>query len=72
MRHNHGLSPDRDTVAGAVGRELLVRAEDVQVLGLEAAADARTYLSGELFTRDVTGALSPLLDAAHDVRVHTI
>ncbi|WP_225828256.1 hypothetical protein [Streptomyces naphthomycinicus] len=68
MRHNHGLSPDRDTV---VGRELLVRAEDVQGLhGFEAAADARTYLSGELFTRDVTGALSPLLEAAPDVRVH--
>ncbi|MFE5973675.1 hypothetical protein ACFQ64_16125 [Streptomyces sp. NPDC056460] len=46
------------------------RTEDVQVLhGFEAAADAR-YVSGELFTRGVTGALSPPLEAAPDVRVH--
>ncbi|GGP55960.1 hypothetical protein ACWDY7_27910 [Streptomyces calvus] len=33
-------------------------------------ADARAHLAGELFTRDVVGGLSPLLKAAHDVRVH--
>ncbi|MFB7234947.1 hypothetical protein ACFCXK_09245 [Streptomyces sp. NPDC056269] len=50
---------------------MLPRAEGVQVLhGFETAADARTYLSGELFTRDVTGTLSPPLEAAPDARVH--
>ncbi|MFF0333373.1 hypothetical protein ACFYUM_12430 [Streptomyces fimicarius] len=60
-----------DTVAGATSKELLVRDEDVQVLhGFETAADAQAYLAGDLFTRDVVGELSPLLETGPDVRLY--
>lgn len=60
-----------DTVPGATSKELLVRDEDVQVLhGFRDAADAKAYLAGDLFTRDVVGELSPLLEANPDVRVY--
>ncbi|MEU9530422.1 hypothetical protein AB0D58_34305 [Streptomyces sp. NPDC048210] len=63
--------PFLDTVSGATSKELLVRDEDVQVLhGFETAAHARAYLASELFTRDVVGGLSPLLQAAPEVRVY--
>jgi hypothetical protein len=43
----------------------------VQVLhGFETAADAKAYLASELFTRDVVGGLTPLLNTAPDVRVY--
>lgn len=64
-------SPFLDTVPGATSKELLVRDEDVQVLhGFQAVADAEAYLESDLFTRDVTGGLSPLLKAAPEVRVY--
>jgi hypothetical protein len=60
-----------DTVPGATSKELLVRDEDVQVLhGFETAADAKAYLASELFTRDVVGGLTPLLNTAPDLRVY--
>ena len=63
--------PFLDTVSGATSKELLVRDDDVQVLhGFETAAHAKAYLASELFTRDVVGALAPLLNTAPDVRVY--
>ena len=63
--------PFLDTVPGATSKELLVRDDDVQVLhGFETAADAKAYLASELFTRDVVGGLTPLLDTAPDVRIY--
>ena len=63
--------PFLDTVPGATSKELLVRDEDVQVLhGFATAADAKAYLTSELFTRDVVGGLTPLLSSAPDVRVY--
>ncbi|MFD0252123.1 MULTISPECIES: hypothetical protein [Streptomyces] len=63
--------PFLDTAPGALSKELLVRDEDVQVLhGFRSVADAKTYLTSELFTRDVVGGLSPLLKADPDVRVY--
>jgi hypothetical protein len=32
--------------------------------------DAKAYLTSELFTRDVVGALGPLVSAAPEVRVY--
>jgi hypothetical protein len=62
--------PFLDTVSGAASKELLVRDEDVQVLhGFATAADATAYLASELFTRDVVGGLTPLLNSAPDVRI---
>ena len=63
--------PFLDTITGATSKELLVRAEDVQVLhGFDNVANAQAYLSTELFTRDVVGGLSPLLKADPEVRVY--
>jgi len=59
------------TVAGATSKELLLRAEDVQVLhGFTSADEANDYLSSELFTRDVVGGLSPLLAAPPEIRIY--
>jgi hypothetical protein len=63
--------PFLDTVPGATSKDLLVRDEDVQVLhGFHSVADAKAYLSSDLFTHDVVGGLSPLLKAAPEVRVY--
>lgn len=63
--------PFLDTVPGATGKELLIRDEDVQVLhGFETTAAAKAYLASEMFTRDVVGALSPLLKAGPEVRLY--
>lgn len=66
-------APFLDTVAGAKSKELLVRAEDVQVLhGFDTRENAEAYLQSQLFTADVVGGLTPLLDAAPDVRVYQV
>src|SRR5699024_7113459 len=63
--------PFLDSIAGATSKELLVRDEDVQVLhGFESTDAAVAYLSSELFTKDVVGGLSPLLEAEPEVRVY--
>lgn len=64
-------APFLDTIAGAKSKELLVREEDVQVLhGFDTAENASAYLRSGLFTADVMGGLTPLLDAAPDVRIY--
>ncbi|RXS88442.1 hypothetical protein EST92_01055 [Streptomyces sp. TM32] len=63
--------PFLDTVPGTASKELLVRDEDVEVLhGFRTATDAKAYLASDLFTRDVVGGLSPLLEAAPEVRLY--
>jgi hypothetical protein len=63
--------PFLDTIDGATSKELLVREEDVQVLhGFATAADARQYLTSDLFTADVVAALSPLLKAEPQVSIY--
>lgn len=59
------------SVPGATSKDLLVRDEDVQVLhGFDSRQSADTYLSSALFTRDVVGALAPLLAGAPEVRIY--
>ena len=63
--------PFLDTVKGALSKELLIRAEDVQVLhGFATTDDAKAYLSTELFTQDVVGDLSPLLRGEPQIRIY--
>jgi hypothetical protein len=38
--------------------------------GFDTSEQANAYLKTGLFTSDVVGALSPLLDAAPDVRIY--
>jgi hypothetical protein len=64
-------TPFLGTIPGAKSKELLIRDEDVEVLhGFDTVAQANAYLSSPLFTSDVVGALTPLLDAAPDVRIY--
>lgn len=66
-------APFLNTIAGAKSKELLVRDEDVQVLhGFDSQENAAAYLQTELFTADVVGGLTPLLDAEPDVRIYQV
>jgi len=50
-----------------------VREEDVQVLhGFQTVADAQAYLNTDLFTKDVVGGLTPLLQAEPEVRIYDV
>jgi hypothetical protein len=65
--------PFLDSIRGAQSKELLVRDEDVQVLhGFDHVDNATAYLQSTLFTDDVVAGLTPLLDAAPDVRVYQV
>lgn len=60
-------------IKGAQSKELLIRAEDVQVLhGFASVADANAYLGSELFNQDVVKGLAPYLDADPEVRIYDI
>jgi hypothetical protein len=64
-------TPFLDTIVGARSKELLVRDEDVEVLhGFDTAEQASAYLKSSLFSSDVVGALTPLLEAGPDVRIY--
>lgn len=64
--------PFLDQIKGAVSKELLIRAEDVQVLhGFDCAENASAYLSSEMFTQDVFTGLQPLWTADPDVRIYS-
>ena len=57
---------------GATSKELLLRTEDVQVLhGFESEADAKGYLSSELFENDVVRELKPYLESNPEIRVYS-
>ncbi|HEY4091638.1 MAG TPA: hypothetical protein VGN46_09000 [Luteibacter sp.] len=65
--------PFLGTVTGASSKDLLVRDADVQVLhGFDSEKNASAYLQSELFNTDVVGGLSPLLEAAPDVRIYQV
>ncbi|MFZ6732090.1 hypothetical protein ACO0LG_09235 [Undibacterium sp. Ji42W] len=59
-------------IPGAKSKELLIRDEDVQVLhGFATRKQAETYLSSNLFTKDVVVQLKPLLKADPEVRIYS-
>lgn len=60
-------------IKGAKSKELLARAEDVQVLhGFDTVENAKAYLTSVLFTRDVVGGLKPLLEAEPEIRIYEV
>jgi hypothetical protein len=64
-------APFLDTIPGAKSKVLLVRDDDVQVLhGFDTAERAHAYLTTPLFAADIVSALTPLLDAAPDIRIY--
>lgn len=63
--------PFLSSTPGAESKDLLVRAEDVQVLhGFDSKANAENYLSSTLFQRDVVTALKPYLAADPEIRIY--
>lgn len=65
--------PFLDSVSGATSKQLLVREDDVQVLhGFDTTANAQAYLSTDLFTQDVVGELSPLLQGEPEIRIYDV
>jgi hypothetical protein len=63
--------PFLSTIRGAESKDLLLRAEDVQVLhGFDSKANAESYLGSELFQRDVVTALTPCLLADPEIRIY--
>jgi hypothetical protein len=60
-------------IPGAKSKDLLVRAEDVQVLhGFESTQNAQDYMKSPLFTNDVVTALKPYLKKDPDVRIYQV
>jgi hypothetical protein len=58
-------------VPGAKSKELLIRADDVQVLhGFATQKQAQDYLGSDLFTKGVVVSLKPLLKADPEVRIY--
>jgi hypothetical protein len=61
------------SIPGAKAKDLLVRAEDVQVLhAFETVDQASAYLGSRLFNDDVVAALKPLLQANPEVRIYQV
>jgi len=63
--------PFLSTIPGAKSKDLLIRAEDVQVLhGFDSKAHAESYLGSALFQNDVVAALTPCLSADPEIRIY--
>lgn len=63
--------PFLSNTPGAESKDLLIRAEDVQVLhGFNSKGNAENYLRSTLFQKDVVAALKPWLLADPDVRIY--
>lgn len=63
--------PFLDQIDGAKAKDLLVRAQDVQVLHeFKSVKSAEAYLNSALFTKDVVGELAPLLNANPNIRIY--
>lgn len=71
--YNKYKAPFLETISGSISKELLVRAEDVQVLHcFETVEHAQAYLDSKLFIADVVEALKPYLNSAPDIRVYSV
>ena len=58
-------------IAGATSKSLLVRDDDVQVMnGFSSEEAAESYLTSEMFSKDIVGELGPLLEADPEVRIY--
>ena len=66
-------SPFLEQIKGATSKELLLRAEDVQVFhGFESEADANAYLTTDIFQNDVVRELKPYLESSPEIRIYSV
>ena len=71
--YNQYKAPFLETIDGALSKELLVHAEDVQVLhGFTSAQNAQQYLLSELFNNDVVVALKPYLKGQPNIKIYAV
>ena len=71
--YNDYRQPFLDTIKGALTKDLLIRAEDVQVLhGFDSEENAKAYLSSEMFQNDVFVGLKPLWSGDPGVKIYTV
>ncbi|WP_449437045.1 hypothetical protein [Pedobacter steynii] len=62
-----------ETISGALSKELLIHAEDVQVLhGFSSTETAQQYLLSNLFNEDVVTALKPYLNSKPDIKIYSV
>ena len=65
--------PFLEQIKGATSKELLLRTEDVQVIhGFETEADAKAYLTTDIFQNDVVRELKPFLESDPEIRIYSI
>ena len=70
---SNNKEPFLNQVKGATSKELLLRTEDVQVLhGFESEADAKAYLTTEIFQNDVVRELKPYLESNPEIRIYSL
>ena len=56
---------------GTLSKALLIRDEDVQVLhGFDSVADAKAYLTSDIFTNDVVREPDPLMQGDPEIRIY--
>jgi len=66
-------SPFLDGIKGATSKDLLMRADDVQVLhGFESVTDAEAYLTTDIFQNDVVTELKPYLESTPEIRIYSV
>ena len=71
--YNDYRQPFRNTIEGALTKELLIRDEDVQVIhGFDSLAHAKAYLESDMFKNDVFVGLKPTWAADPDVRFYEV
>ncbi len=65
--------PFLEQIKGATSKDLLIRTDDVQVLhGFESEADAKAYLSTDIFQNDVVRELKPYLESDPEIRIYSV
>ena len=65
--------PFLKTVKGALSEELLVHAEDLQILhGFDSMENAQEYLLSDLFNNEVAVSLKPCLKATSDIKIYSV
>lgn len=65
--------PFLDTIKGALSNELLVHAEDIQILhGFDSAEHAQEYLMSDLFNDDMITSLKPYLTGEPNVKIYNV
>lgn len=71
--YNKYKAPFLATINGALSNELLVHAEDVQVLhSFDSVEHAQAYLLSDLFNKKVVTALKPYIKTTPNIKIYAV